>query len=147
MFDHFKAWSCSFTAFLLVGTLAFFASLMAPPTWTSSTLAAGGAICLGSYVFSRGYRVTVQVKGAMVIVVQSWLGFRYRTLAFERSSVRTMVSGTGDWGFPGSWPIAELCELAGTADGRTRQIFLGPADAREEVKTELEALLLAQPGA
>lgn len=92
---------------------------------------------LCAVLLGAGLRIAVLVDGTSVRVVQSWLGLPYRRLNFVRGTVRVDVVGTGDWGDPGTWPVAELCELRGLSGAQTRAVYVGRSQDRQQVREVL----------
>ncbi len=137
-FDHFAAWSFSFQVILWVLFAGFMFGLFFA-SWTFVWLGLG-VIGVG-YLLSRAFTIRVSRGSGSFEVDQYWLGIRYRSRAFAFDSARISIGGTGDWGDPGDWPIAELCELNGMCAGRFRYVYIGPAKAREAVARELRAML------
>jgi hypothetical protein len=93
------------------------------------------------FTFSRGYRIVVRIERDRAEVILSWLWLRYRSRTFELDTIRVESAGTGDCGFPGDWPISELCELSGRVLGSHRRVYVGPASAHREITRALNAQL------
>jgi hypothetical protein len=141
-FDHFAAWSCSFQTNLLLSGFGGIGAIYIESFRTHLLLTTVGCVAL-VFLLSRGYRIVVEHANGETTVTQKWLGFRYRTLRFDRNSERVEVAGTGDWGFPGDWPISELCELKGAVRGTRKAVFVGPASACHDIARTLREQIVA----
>jgi hypothetical protein len=107
-FDHHHAWTIGMYVvlacpFVLPYGWAWF-GLLPTLSWTVVFL-------LVSCVVARLLRFTLRIDAVTVQVSRSWLGIEYARVSAPVDEVKVAVSGAGDWGDEGDWPMQRYCEV------------------------------------